>query len=340
MKVVFFQRNPGTKLFSIEILFKSIRNSLPSFIEATTIVSSKVNSGITKKLYNILEVLFRPQGDINHVTGDVHYLTFFLKKNKTILTIHDINLMYSTNALKKAVHRWFWLKIPMYRSGMVTVISQTTKNELLKHVDYPEDRIRVIYNCISPHFTPHPKAFTKSKPVLLHIGVKPNKNLSRLIPALEGISCALRIIGQPSSDMLALLEKHRIDYSWKSNLTDEEVLQEYIQSDMLVFVSTFEGFGLPIVEANMVERPVVTSNISSMPEIADNAACLVDPFDISSIRKGILRVIEDDEYREQLLENGRVNRERFTPRSIAHLYSELYIEMYANRLERLHEAIA
>ncbi|MDJ1466999.1 glycosyltransferase family 1 protein [Cytophagaceae bacterium DM2B3-1] len=340
MKVVFFQRNPGTKLFSIEILFKSIRNSLPSFIEATTIVSSKVNSGITKKLYNILEVLFRPQGDINHVTGDVHYLTFFLRKNKTILTIHDINLMYSTNALKKTVHRWFWLKIPMYRSGMVTVISQTTKNELLKYVDYPEEKIRVIYNCISPHFTPHPKAFTKSKPVLLQIGVKPNKNLSRLIPALEGISCTLRIVGQPSPDMLALLEKHKIDYSWKSNLTDEEVLQEYIQSDMLVFVSTFEGFGLPIVEANMVERPVVTSNVSSMPEIADNAACLVDPFDISSIRKGILRVIEDDEYREQLLENGRVNRERFTPQSIAHLYSELYIEMYANRLEQLHEAIA
>jgi glycosyltransferase involved in cell wall biosynthesis len=327
MKVVFFQRNPGKKLFSIEKLFDSIRSALPDSIDYSVKICSKVNSGLFNKLCNIVEPLFASQGDVNHVTGDVHYLTFFLEKRKTILTIHDINLMYSTNKIKKAIHRWFWLKLPMSRAGTVTVISQTTKEELLKHVDYPAQNIRVIHNCVAPDFYPAPKPFNKQKPVLLQIGVKPNKNLRRLIPALEGISCTLQIIGQPSDEITALLATHRIDYSWKANLTDAEIVEAYVQCDMVVFVSTFEGFGLPIVEANMVERPVLTSNVSSMPEVAGQAACLVDPFDIQAIRAGVLRIIADDPYRKTLLENGRINRSRFTPASIAKAYSELYEEM-------------
>lgn len=332
MKVVFFQRNPGDKLFSIEILFKSIRAYLPASIETTVLVSSKINSGLLNKLYNMIEVLFKSQGDVNHVTGDVHYLTFFLKKEKTVLTIHDVNLMYSSNTLKKAIHRWFWLKIPMYRSSLVTVISNTTKSELLKYVNYPEEKIRVVHNCISPRFIPYPKRFNEVKPVLLQIGVKLNKNLERVIQAIAEIECTLRIVGQPSSDIIALLEKLKIDYHWQANLSEEQIIQEYIKCDMLVFVSTFEGFGLPIIEANTIERPVVTSNLSAMPEVADQAACLVDPFDVKSIRNGIIRVIRDSHYRERLLLNGRLNRTRFSPQNIACSYSELYTEVYKNQL--------
>ncbi|MEO0332309.1 MAG: glycosyltransferase, partial [Bacteroidota bacterium] len=73
---------------------------------------------------------------------------------------------------------------------------------------------------------------------------------------------------------------------------------------------------------------VITSNVSSMPEIAGDAACLVDPYSVSSIHKGVMKVIEDDRYRENLIEKGRMNRERFTPETIAAAYAELYESLH------------
>jgi glycosyltransferase involved in cell wall biosynthesis len=86
---------------------------------------------------------------------------------------------------------------------------------------------------------------------------------------------------------------------------------------------------MPIIEAQWVERPVVTSNCSSMPEVAGAAACLVDPFDVGSIRAGILRVINDEPYRERLIELGRENRERFSLAQVAHQYGALYERVMA-----------
>ena len=92
----------------------------------------------------------------------------------------------------------------------------------------------------------------------------------------------------------------------------------------MCLVSTSEGFGLPIIEANAVGRPVLTSNISSMPEVAGNAACLVDPYDTSSIRRGIKRLIAEPDYREQLIAEGFKNVLRFRVESIATQYLSIY----------------
>jgi glycosyltransferase involved in cell wall biosynthesis len=113
----------------------------------------------------------------------------------------------------------------------------------------------------------------------------------------------------------------------RSNLTLNELVQVYQESDLVAFVSTYEGFGMPIIEANATGRAVVSSNTTSMPEVAGNAACLVDPFDAQSIRTGIERVIHDTAYRNALIENGYRNAARFTSEVIGQAYLDIYEEM-------------
>jgi glycosyltransferase involved in cell wall biosynthesis len=159
------------------------------------------------------------------------------------------------------------------------------------------------------------------------VGTKENKNLSRLIRAIAGLPCHLHIVGRPAERQIAELRAAEVDFSTTANLSTEQMYDAYCQADLLSFGSTYEGFGLPILEANAVGRPVVTSNISSMPEVAGNAACLVDPFDVEAIRAGILRVINDQSYREQLVRNGLKNVTKFTSQSVAEQYLTLYREL-------------
>ena len=126
----------------------------------------------------------------------------------------------------------------------------------------------------------------------------------------------------------------KIDFEWRVELTQAEIIQQYIECDVVVFVSLYEGFGVPIIEANAMERVIVTGNCSAMAEVAGDAACLVDPLNIESIRTGIQRVIADDNYRAQLIAAGRVNKKKFDEKVIADQYYLLYEEVYSKNNRR------
>lgn len=327
MKILYFQQKREL-FYSVHILFDIIRKNLPAGVEQKVLFYSHHGLSRLKKIQHILSVSTKEKGDINHIVEEINYAALFMEKKKTILTIHDVMRLYNSHGLKKSLFIWLWLKLPMSRAGTITAVSQTTRNEILKYIHCAPSKIRVIYNCISPGFLPAPSVFKKDKPVLLQMGTKPSKNLNRVIHAIEGINCKLDIVGKPSPEAFHLLQKHKIDFSWKDNLPNSEVIQKYIGCDMVVFASLYEGFGVPIIEANATERAVVTSNCSAMAEVAGNAACLVDPLNISSIRAGIIKVIEDDSYREQLIAAGRLNIERFDAKLIADQYYQLYKEIY------------
>jgi len=182
----------------------------------------------------------------------------------------------------------------------------------------------VIHNPVSDEFQFSAANVISATPRILHIGVTPNKNLERVAQALQGIACTLVVIGPLSPSQKAILSAHGVACENHFNLSRAELLTQYQRADMLLFASTYEGFGLPIIEAQAVGRPVITSDLCSMPEAAGGAACLVDPYDVAAIRQAVLRVMEDHEYRDDLIARGLVNVERFRASKVAAQYAQLY----------------
>jgi len=325
--VTYYHRKPRSAQFSIERLFRDIRAALPEGICASVAVSRFFGSGILSLVWNILEAFAR-QGDVNHITGDIHYLALLLRGSRTVLTIHDLATAHRLYGWRRRVFVLLWLQLPAARVAVITTISETTRRDLIRVASIDSKKIRVIHNCVSSEFTPVPIPFNGAHPRILQIGTGANKNIERVVSALLGIPCHLHIIGSLSTDQVVALKSAGVVYSSNADLTDSQMVAEYRQADMIVFASTSEGFGLPIIEAQSTGRPVVTSNISSMPEVAGLGACLVDPFDPGSIRNGILKVIHDTAYREELITQGFLNVERFRTREISRQYADLYAQLY------------
>jgi glycosyltransferase involved in cell wall biosynthesis len=250
-----------------------------------------------------------------------------LPKFRTVLTIHDCIGAHTTKGLKRLILILFWYKLPLKRCVAVTAISQFAKEEALQYVHCDPGLIRVIHDPVASQFVADKKPFNIGRPVILQVGTGENKNILRVAEALRGLSCHLDVIGRLSGKHREALRRHGISYSENFGLTTEEVAERYRYCDMVVLASTYEGFGLPIVEANATGRPIVTANICSMPEVAGPAACFVDPFDSSSIRQGILRVMTDTSYRKDLIALGFENVKRFRAEGIAAQYAALYREI-------------
>lgn len=326
IKVTHFQRKSILGCYSLERMFSDVRAAMP--VDVVVRESSFVSRGLWRRVGNIIEAAFR-QSDVNHVTGEVHFLTYLLSRRRTVLTILDCVMLERLHGIKHWLLWLLWYWLPEKRCVAITVISEATRQQVLRYLRCDPNKVHVIYCNVSEEFKPLPQPFNVSKPRLLQIGTTDNKNLPRLAAALEGLGCELVIVGRLSSEQIDVLQQHRVSYENLLGLSREALVEQYQRCDMVVFASTYEGFGLPIVEANAVARPVVTSNLWSMPEVAGDAACLVDPFDIDSIRAGITRVIEDSNYREQLVKNGLENVKRFQIGTIAEQYAALYKSVYA-----------
>lgn len=327
MKVHFFFRKRGV-FFSIEELFTTIINHFPQEIDAKKLTVPYGGANPLTVFKNCMWA-WHHQGEINHITGDIHYVALGLKRQKTILTMLDLRMLENVSWLKRFLLKVFWVSLPVRCASFVTVISEETKRNLLLQTNIDPARIKVIPCCVSKQFTYSPKSFNSKKPLILHVGVTDNKNIPRLAEAINGLDCRLRILGQPTADQCRVLKENEIQYDWVANLALDQVVEQYRACDLVSFVSTYEGFGMPIIEANAIGRPVVTSSVSSMPEVAGDAACLVNPLDVNDIRRGILQVFSCPDYRDLLIKNGLKNAERFSPVTIAQKYADLYKEIFS-----------
>lgn len=312
--------------FSIERVYEAVRSSADHRVKISVWRCRFRSQGILRRIADTVFAAFS-QGRVNHVTGDVHFLTFLMRKRRTILTIHDCISLERTDGLRRFLIWLIWYWIPVRRAARIVVISEWAKKQLCSHVKVPDHKLTVIPNPVPREFCYMPRVFDESKPTILVIGTGANKNLERLFESIKGLSCKLSIIGELSKEQEWELVRNQINFVNKRNLSSEEIVQEYISCDMIAFVSTYEGFGMPVIEAQKTGRPVIGSNYGPIPEVGGSGVCLVDPFDVASIRAGIDRVISDRAYREELVRAGRENVQKYNALKIATRYVDLYCEV-------------
>ena len=170
------------------------------------------------------------------------------------------------------------------------------------------------------------KTFSKNKPRILQVGTSSYKNIERVIQALNEIPCIFVLIGNLTDEQKKLLSENNVEYENYFNLDEMKLFEEYKKADMVTFISIGEGFGLPIIEAQAAGRPLITSNISPLKDIAGDGAYLVDPNNVKEIRNSIKKVIDDDNLRNKLIERGLKNVQRYSPINVTEKYFNIYKE--------------
>lgn len=327
--VVHLQRKAGLGAFSVERLFSDVRSSMPEDVRVRVRINRFVSQGLLPRLIDAVGA-WRSRGCVNHVLGDVHYLGWFLPRKRTVITVLDCVSLARLSGFRRWLFWFLWYWLPLKGVARVTVISEFSRTELLRWVRYPADRICVIPPTLSLAFVRADCPSKNGSWRVLQVGTTANKNIVRLIQALQGLPVTLVVVGVLGDTERDALAQRAINYENHLDLNQEQLLEQYRLAHCVVFVSTYEGFGLPIIEAQAVGRPVLTSNVAAMPEAAGGAACFVDPFDVDDIRRGLCRIMDDQAYANDLVNRGFVNAARYSPERVAAQYAEVYRSIEAS----------
>lgn len=250
---------------------------------------------------------------------------------KTVVTVHDLGSKYlpKTHQLKQRIYLGFMQNYQLQTASKLIAVSEATKKDLIQQIGINPKKIAVIYEGYDQKlFKPvngdllinslNQYGLTPQNYFLFVGTVQPRKNLKRLIKAYSHLASlpSLVIVGQKgwlSDEIYQLPERLGIEDRVKflGYVPDEDMPALYSGAIALVYPSLFEGFGLPIIEAQACGCPVITSNVSSMPEVAGKGAILVDPYGIDDIVIG-LKKVEDRALRSKLIEEGFRNIKRFS----------------------------
>ena len=292
-----------------------------------------------------LSRLIRSETDIVHLPNQNFARFAFLRKNPYIVTVHDVIRFYFRFDPERLSEK-FWLKIDIMslkRASHIIVTSQNTKNDLIKYMKIPEDRISVVYDGIDRSIFKPVRARMLDRPYILYVGSeRPRKNLGTLFEAFAQIRKEFPDLRLVKIGTEGRSPKYRKDTRMKMGglgitrriifidyVSERELARYYSSARLLAYPSLYEGFGLPPAEAMACGCPVVTSNVSSLPEVVGDAGITIDPHDTEGLAQAMRRVLTDSKLREDMRKKGLEQAKKFSWEKAAEQTLEVYNKVAA-----------
>lgn len=253
---------------------------------------------------------------------------------KSLNVIHDLNFEHYPNDVPYFARRFYKKNFPKYaqKAKRIATVSNYSKNDIAKTYCISPEKIDVVYNGSNEIFSPVSEEikkqtkikYTNNTDYFIYVGsMHPRKNISRLLKAFDEFkktsssNIKLLIVGEKmwwanDEEIVFAKMQFRNDVVFTGRLNAEELKNVYASALALTYVPYFEGFGIPLAEAMYSGIPIITSNITSMPEVVADAALLVDPFSIDSIKNAMLKISADENLRKDLIEKGNIRKQNFS----------------------------
>ncbi|MGM0612199.1 MAG: glycosyltransferase family 4 protein [Bacteroidota bacterium] len=256
-------------------------------------------------------------------------------KTPSIAVMHDLNFEHYPKDLPFLIRHYYKQMFPRFakKATKIVTVSEYSATDIASQYNIDKSKISVAYNGANDLFAPGTEAekkdtrnqLTEGKPYLLFVGaLHPRKNINNMLKAFDRYKTAnpedpvkLVLAGEKmwwNKTMESTFNsmQHKTDIIFSGRMNSEELRKAYGAAEALLYISYFEGFGIPIIEAYRCHTPVITSNVTSMPEVAGDGALYVDPFDNESVVKAIHKLRNDSELRKQLVNAGIEKSKQFS----------------------------
>jgi len=282
-----------------------------------------------------------------HIFHGTNYTVYPYKKTKNVISIYDLSFIKYPEYVNSVVQEYTKRLTKCLRwTDAVITITENSKQDIINYLNFPAEKIFItplasrynseFLNKLNLDQEIQNYNFDFSKPYFLFVStIEPRKNIKLLIQAFNWlkqnhkIDHQLVLIGKKGWKYTPIFEAiqrspwqneiHHLNY-----LSDELVALFYSKAEVFVYPSHYEGFGLPVLEAMTLGAPVVASNTSSIPEVAGDAAILVDPNNFIELAQALLKVISDRQFRQNLISNGKTRAKFFSWEDTAKKTLEVY----------------
>lgn len=256
-------------------------------------------------------------------------------KVPTLTVIHDLNFEHSSDYLRPSHQRYmtrFFSRFA-HKATRIATVSEFSKQDIVETYGVDSKKIDVVYDGAHSFYRPCSddekrlirQKYTDGKPFFIYVGtISRRKNLTNILLAFDKFKDAHRnsqqqllVVGSRywwQDELASAFDsmRHQSDVRFVGHAESDVLAQLMGASAALVYTSLFEGFGIPIIEAFCAETAVITSDVTSMPEVAGDAALLVDPMSVDAIADAMSRIVGDEALRASLIEKGRARKELFS----------------------------
>lgn len=282
----------------------------------------------------------------NTIYHATNFITVPTRYAKQVITIHDLAFLKFPNVVEEHIYRYLvdWVSYSVEISDEIIADSLSTKNDLIDLFEVPENKVTVVYLAAEDHFQKQTnieinrirKKYDIPERYMLFVGtLEPKKNLITLVEAIYHLKKVYSIVeklvivgakGWKYDPLFETVKNYKLenDVIFLGYIEDKDLPSVYSGACVFTFPSIYEGFGIPLLEAMQCEVPIIASSTSSIPEVVGDAGLLVKPLDVEEWVHGIYQILTDVTLRQDLVNRGKRQAEKFSWKKVASETAEVY----------------